>query len=282
MSINKPLTILSLDVSTTNVGATIYFQEDRSKSYWRLFKATGNVTDRIKFLAREIKDWIKDINFDLVLITKASYGEMNPNILMLEGILLGISLDRDIDFDYYGDSSWYSLIGSIKDERPTKKKVALERFINENNLGSEVESKDIKYVGGKLDKITLVMKDGSIITDDISDSWNAADLFALRQKREQLRFRQSETQNTINKLRADNKKLRERNDLIKHQINNYELELGKFKEEYLITQSKVAMNKINKRIDYIKDIAFECLKNKHTIHLNEIEVSKLMEKKNNL
>lgn len=273
--------ILGFDVSTTATGAVIY--DESTKSHvWKLFTAKGQVTDRIKIIAKDIKEWIKDYDFDLVLITKAANAQMNQYIIQLEGILLGIAIDRDIDFDYYGDSSWYTLIGDSRDERPTKKANSVRRYLMENYKPNDVDRVEKKYRGDKLEKITVHMKDGTQITDDIADAFNAASLLIKREERKKIRFETDETQQSINKLSSEIKKINKKIPLIKEKINFTESERIILKKEYELTKHKGKLNQVMKREERIAEYSQEIANLEASKSKLEQERVKLREKKKGL
>lgn len=273
--------ILGLDVSTTATGAVLY-NEATQEHIPRLFTASGDVTTRIKTIAKDIKEWIEPFSFDMILISKASYAQMNASILQLEGILLGIAIDRDIDFDYFGDSSWYSLIGNIKDERPTKKATSVKRYLMHNYHPDDVERVEKVWKGSKLDKIIVHMKDGKQITDDIADSYNAASLLIKREKRNKVRFEVSETQKALNKLRAKKKKITQSVKLTKQDIALNKQEHAKYRAQWEATGNKQKYNSMALRENREAEMALKIQGLEGEKSEIQEQIDALMAKKDNL
>lgn len=272
--------ILSMDVSTTATGAVIYDQKTTTHIHKLFESSKKNSSDRIKEIAKMIFEWIKEKEFDLVLITKAGGAATIPSILQLEGILLSIAISRDVGIDYFPDVSWYSLMGNVTDERPTKKKKSVERFINKNNLNA-VHARAI-WKSRNLSKIIVKLDSGETITDDIADAWNAAELFEKRQLRNEVNQVKSETQKKLNKLRSVNKKMRGKIPIIKGKIKNYKSEIINYKDANLIKESKINTNAIAKRETRIIDAQNEIELIEKMINQNNDDIKKLMNKKNNL
>lgn len=269
--------ILSFDVSTKDTGAVI-FDQDTNTHIYKQFSATESVAyKRIRTQAKAILEWVKNKQFDILIISKAQHRTINANIAQLEGILLAIAVEKDIKFEYNPDISWYSLIGNTRDERPTKKANSIKNYLKNNVEPDEYLRTEKIYIGNKLEKLIVHLKDGTTITDDIADAWNNAYLYEAKQKRFEIDNKKSNTQKELNKLRKATKANREKVNLLQHQINIYESQAKKFYEEYEIKGNKMKLNSYNKRIDeYIPKLKDEMKKINSQIEKDSTKIDQLM------
>lgn len=286
---------LSLDVSTTSTGLVLLDHNAKKVLAFRDFKASGEVRQRIIKIAKDIKEYIVDKQFDVLIISKASYAQMNPNILMLEGILLGIAIDKGVIFEYLGDSSWWRFLGPAQTERPAKKKIALEFALEKLGLKDKVLKYDIKQTKNnrtsayRFDKISAILEDGTTISDDITDAFCAGYFYPMKSIDNELTFEKTEAQNKLNSLRKQNKTLRDKINSIKKKIRVLEIERKDYENLFQAKQHKSYENSMLKRSKDIKDLELQIIQNEHTIRNNIDDINDLMElkekieeKKNNI
>lgn len=280
---NKELKKISFDVSTTACGVVYQIGNSTEGMKAHVFEQSSkDIKERIKNIFLEVREWIKDKEFDIIIVSKASHANVNPDICTLEGLILSLAFVAGKEYDYMPDVTWYTMVGDKRDERPTKKLNSVKRFIQRTGIPEGAYTLEYKYNGSKLDKITIVLTSGRRITDDIADAFNAGDLYENRLVKEGMKWQQSDTQDEINKLRSANKKLRIKIENLNVEMKKFAAQMKQYDEQYKASGSKVALNALNKRRDSIEKIKGDIVIINMNIDENESKVKKLMADKNNL
>jgi hypothetical protein len=94
---------LSLDISTRATGIVIQNDNEVPVQY-KLILAEGKDTlKRIREMCNKIFDYIAKQQFDIVIVSKATHRFSQQIIMLVEGMVLGEAVKRNIKFDYFPD-----------------------------------------------------------------------------------------------------------------------------------------------------------------------------------
>lgn len=254
---------LSLDVSTTSTGMAI-IDHKLKKITLRNFSASGSDTaKRIDKINNDIKESIKDIHFDVLVISKASYSKMAQSILTLEGMLLGIAQERKIPFEYNGDSSWWSFLGGPDATRHEKKMTSLKFMIKQLGAENLVKEYKEKWTTNKKGEKTfskgfVVLKSLAEISDDESDAFCAGWFYPRKKDKKEFGFEVNKLQKKINDEKSKASKLRKHIATVTRNLKVLEVEKSDFEKTYEVIQHeryrKAANNRVKQIAEAIDDL----------------------------
>jgi hypothetical protein len=269
-TIKKEVKKVAFDISTTSTGAVIQSGTDVPIDDYKLFIAKHkDPVVRIRTIITDIFDWLEEKEFNVLIISKATHQTVQESILLMEGVVLGEAIRRKITYDYYPDSAWYSKMGDHGDMRPIKKARSVRRFIERNNLHSQIDWIENRGGSTRVDKIIIHLKDGTHITDDIADAFNAADLYEKRMIDYKIKTMQTRFQRTINALLSKNKQINKKIKLVEYKIKAKEQE----KKELEKLEGKRAANSVQNRQEHINTLRGQIneLNDTKTANLRTIE-----------
>ena len=284
--------ILGMDISTTNIGVVLIDTEKKDKPIFKCFSKPSKMKmkERMPELAKDIFEFLKKISYDKFVISSAKNKFTISEIMKMEGRIEGIAIALGGKLaEYYNDSQWYTLIkNKYKPEliidlnelnklcfKPTDYSRSIKKIITIMYFCEKFNLKDYKIdFSNAPSKIFLSYKD-SIISDDVCDAFAVASLCEEINQRQDNKQEQKRLQEQKNKLRAQNKKLRQKIVLLEEKnkllLKKKENSQGLFDE----TGFKTHINSVNLASKKINDNNIKIEKNRSEIALNENNIEKL-------
>jgi molybdopterin converting factor small subunit len=270
---------LSLDISTRSTGIVIQNDNELPVEYFNITITEGDALERIRGMCSAIFKYIENKKFDIIIVSKATHQFSQQIIMLIEGMVLGEAVKRNIKFDYFPDVAWYSKVqgANVYDKRRLKKRKSIRQFfIRHKDI---ITRNHILKVDDKGDKIFVHLKNGDIITDDIADAFNASDLYEKRIIDYKMKMAKSKLQEEINKLAAINKKIRRRMKLLKQRIKFWSSEKKEFEKEHKVKGGKRPLFSARVREERIKSAESEFLALNAVISANLKKMEEKRERK---
>lgn len=271
--------ILGLDIATKDSGWAI-LENGKPINWGPISCHKGDFQERIKPLYQSFKGLLKNLEYDEVCLTMAPVMGLSVKVISkiktIEGLVLGLILESGKPFQVMTDTSWQNFLrrkGEPSIERKTKKERAMAGFLKIAGR----EAKSCKWEGSS--KLTVITTLDEVITDDISDAAIAVYLLPKIKQKMIDDVSKNETQEEINKLTSENTAKRNKIKALDREINNRKAERKDFEKEYVITNSKVSKNKIDKRNEYIKRDQDKQEVLEQEIEANKVKIKELREKR---
>ena len=132
--------ILGLDMTTKKTGYCVMYKSGDLKDFGVLRTDGLDIRERIKQLNIKIKDLIinnniKHIVFEDVPITNHNNLKTGKDLCILQGAILSLCFENDVDFTFYAPSSWRSKIGLYDGTR-----LGMKREIQKNKAIEKVNN----------------------------------------------------------------------------------------------------------------------------------------------
>lgn len=132
--------ILGLDMATKKTGYCVMSKSGDLKAFGVLRTDGLDIRERIKQLYIKIKDLIinnniKHIVFEDVPITNHNNLKTGKDLCILQGAILSLCFENDVNFTFYAPSSWRSKIGLYDGTR-----LGMKREIQKNKAIEKVNN----------------------------------------------------------------------------------------------------------------------------------------------